>query len=192
MNIKTQAEDWLAEAGEGVDRLRGRFTWDGLIAAFVIVSLFALYAAVLGMSLLGGDSVPDPLDLRSPASKDRLPGRAAAVVVRIESVMPLANGAAAAEAPAGAAAGPSAASLPATPAPPAASPALERSAQHVVQDGETLTSIAALYGADIEQIMRLNGRATDLIFAGEPLVVPGSAAPAAGAALPAQPFQWGK
>ncbi len=48
MNIKAQAEDWLAEAGEGVDRLLGRYIWDALIAAFVIVSLFALYAAVLG------------------------------------------------------------------------------------------------------------------------------------------------
>ncbi len=192
MNIKAQAEDWLAEAGEGVDRLLGRYIWDALIAAFVIVSLFALYAAVLGMSLLGGDSVPDPLDLRAPAGEDRLPGRAAAVIVRIESVMPLANGAAASAAAAAAAAAPPASSLPVAPTPPAATPALELSAQHVVQDGETLTSIAALYGADIEQIMRLNGRATDLIFAGEPLVVPGSGAPAAGDPRPTQPLQWGK
>ena len=68
MNIKTQAEDWLAEAGVGVDRLLGRYTWDALIAAFVIVSLFALYAVARWASSSSWPRVSTSSRVRSPAS----------------------------------------------------------------------------------------------------------------------------
>ncbi|MDT8306822.1 MAG: LysM peptidoglycan-binding domain-containing protein [Anaerolineae bacterium] len=52
---------------------------------------------------------------------------------------------------------------------------------HVVQDGETLTSIAALYDASVADLLLVNGLdADDLIFPGQSLFIPG----AEGTAIP--------
>lgn len=63
---------------------------------------------------------------------------------------------------------------------PAATPA--RPPTHVVEDGETLTSIATLYEVSVADLLLVNGLdETDLIFPGQTLLIPGGE----GAAVPA-------
>ncbi|HEX5141653.1 MAG TPA: LysM peptidoglycan-binding domain-containing protein, partial [Dehalococcoidia bacterium] len=43
---------------------------------------------------------------------------------------------------------------------------------HVLQRGETLTSVAGLYGVSIQEIASANRLTTDLIYAGQTLLIP--------------------
>jgi LysM repeat protein len=58
-----------------------------------------------------------------------------------------------------------------TPVPPTPPPG--NVCQHTVKPGETLNSIAAMYGTTVEAIMRANGLSNpNLIFAGQTLIIP--------------------
>lgn len=66
----------------------------------------------------------------------------------------------------------------ATPAPPLV---------HVVQDGENLTSIAALYDVSVQDLLLVNGLTEeDLIFPGNELIIPGAEGEAVAAAYTVQ------
>jgi LysM repeat protein len=56
-----------------------------------------------------------------------------------------------------------------TPFPEADSPS---GAVHAVQNGETLSSIAAIYGTTVEELMTLNGLTEEVIFDGQLILVP--------------------
>ncbi len=56
---------------------------------------------------------------------------------------------------------------------------------HVVQRGENLFRIASQYGVSMESIAQANNISPDIIHAGQQLVIPGAAAPAAPAPAPA-------
>ena len=142
-------------------------------------SLFSVCAAVIAMSLLGG---PNLLADENRARDSIL----AATVATGTAIPPTSDvlGAAAVT--------PIASSLPIAAATPAIVPPAQRVAQHVVQPGETLTSIATVYSVAVEQIMAANDLDRDVIYAGESLIVPRSGELPAGEPRPTQPLQWGK
>jgi len=54
---------------------------------------------------------------------------------------------------------------------PTAAPSLDRS-EYVVQEGDTLTSIAGSHGINTEELMQINGLSESRIFIGQTLIIP--------------------
>ena len=164
MNLLLQAQDWLF--------------------SIVIVFLFAVSAAVVGMSLLGG---PDLL-----ADESREPQSEVAGVVNVATPTLLASALAASATPTEVVASPAAASTPVAVATSTPVPASSLVTRHLVHPGETLTSIATLYNLTVEQVMRADSLGTDSIYAGETLSLPPGGARPRGEARQTLPLQWGK
>jgi LysM repeat protein len=62
---------------------------------------------------------------------------------------------------------------------------------HIVGQGETLTSIAALYSVKVEEVKTLNGLTSDTIFVGQQILIPaGGVRPPTPTAVPPTPEPW--
>jgi LysM repeat protein len=130
------------------------------------------YIAVFGVSFAGGDA-PDLLHLRSSQT---IGGPVVSEVLAANQTSAVS---AAGEAPAPFPTVDSTGTLSSkltilpTPAPtPSPEPAPAGPITHVLQRGETLTSLAALYGVSIQEIASANHLTTDLIYAGQSLLIP--------------------
>jgi LysM repeat protein len=121
------------------------------------------YVAVFGMSLLGGENTPDLLSIRGGGSTRAL----TADVLSIQ-VIPTPTASPVEEAmPPGSEVAQDQPVLEPTPAPEPPRPA-----RHVLRSGETLISVAALYGVTAYDLAAANGLTTDRILAGQVLKIP--------------------
>ena len=133
-------------------------------AAIAVLAVGA-YVAVFAMSALGGDHAPDLLSIRAnggrspaPAFADVLGAQSTAAPEITDTVAP-----ALAFAPQ---------PVPTSTPEPAPEAATERPTQHVLRSGETLISVAALYGTTAFDLATTNGLTGDLIYAGQVLRIP--------------------
>jgi LysM repeat protein len=130
------------------------------------------YAGVFGASYAGGDA-PDLLHLRSygPAAD-----AAVSEVLAVNQTSAIATaGDAPAPYPTVDPAGAMSSEPASEPAPlpaPSPEPTPAGPPTHVLQRGETLTSVAGLYGVSIQEIAAANHLTTDLIYAGQTLLIP--------------------
>jgi LysM repeat protein len=133
--------------------------------AFIAMLAVGAYVAVFAMSAFGGDQAPDLLSIRGNSSS-QAPAFAADVLSVQSTASPVATGTVA----------PSAAPVvdPAPPSLPAPTPEAtpEAPTQHVLRSGETLISVAALYGTTAYDLATANGLTGDLIYAGQVLKIP--------------------
>ena len=130
-------------------------------AATAILAVGA-YVAVFAMSAFGGDQTPDLLSIRANGSDDWPPAFAA-------DVLSAQSATAATETVT-----PSAAFAPEPSPMPEPTPETEpeRPTQHILLSGETLISVAALYGTTAFDLATTNGLTGDLIYAGQVLRIP--------------------
>ena len=133
-----------------------------------VIALLAVgaYLAVFAMSAFGGDQAPDLLSIRANGGGKPAPALAADVLSAQSTAAPVVTESVA----------PSAAPVmetapPSLPEPtPEATPA--PATQHVLRSGETLISVAALYGTTAYDLATANGLTGDLIYAGQVLKIP--------------------
>jgi LysM repeat protein len=134
--------------------------------AFIAMLAVGAYVAVFAMSAFGGDQAPDLLSIRANGGSNPAPAFAADVLSAQSTAAPVATETVA----------PSAAPVvdpapPSRPEPaPEATPAPPN--QHVLRSGETLISVAALYGTTAYDLATANGLTGDLIYAGQVLKIP--------------------
>jgi LysM repeat protein len=133
---------------------------EALIAGLAI----GAYIAVFGASVFGGNNVPDLLSIRSDGNNS--PALAADVLGAQEA--PPASAVAIVDAVPTETAAPE----PAPTEVPTPEPMPERPTQHTLRSGETLTSVAALYGLTAYDLTVANGLASDRVLAGQVLRIP--------------------
>ena len=132
--------------------------------AMIALLAIGAYIAVFGMSVFGGSNVPDLLSVRGNADSSRA---LAADVLGAQ------------EAPPASAVAVVDATPTETPEPeptpsevPTPEPTPERPTQHTLRSGETLTSVAALYGLTVYDLAVANGLTSDRVLAGQVLKIP--------------------
>jgi len=132
-------------------------------AAIAMLAVGA-YVAVFAMSAFGGDQAPDLLSIRANGGSNPAPAFAVDILSAQTTATPVVTETVA----------PSAAFAPEpTPPPlPEPTPEPERPTQHVLRSGETLISVAALYGTTASALAAANGLSGDLIYAGQALSIP--------------------
>jgi LysM repeat protein len=133
-----------------------------------VMALLAVgaYLAVFAMSAFGGEKAPDLLSIRANGGSNPAPSFAADVLSTQSTVAPAVTETM--TPPAAPVVDPAPPSQPepaheATQAPPN---------QHVLRSGETLISVAALYGTTAYDLATANGLTGDLIYAGQVLKIP--------------------
>jgi LysM repeat protein len=172
-----------------VRRLRrgrpGSFRGEVALAGFVLV----IYGAVFGSSLLAlaGGGAPDLLSLAPDEEASGTP--VAEVLSAQDRATPVPSATATRPAATATRPAPSPTARPAqTPTPqpqpqqpqPAQSPVASTGAppsasvsgQHLVRPGDTLSLISVIYSVDIGALKLINGLSSDVIYAGQTLVVP--------------------
>jgi LysM repeat protein len=140
------------------------------VEAFVAVIAVSAYIAVFGMSLFGGNDLPDLLSIRAGGSSSS----AFAADVLGAQTTPSAVAAAFVDSapPVTATPDPAPTDAPALAAEPEPEPADEAPMQHTLRSGETLTSVAALYGTTASDLAAANDLTGSLIYAGQVLEIP--------------------
>lgn len=134
-------------------------------AAIAMLAVGA-YVAVFALSAFGGDQAPDLLSIRANGGSNPAPAFAADVLSAQSTAAPVATETVAP------AAAPVPEPIPASMPEPTPEAASERPTQHVLRSGETLISVAALYGTTASDLAAANALTGDLIYAGQVLKIP--------------------
>jgi LysM repeat protein len=138
-------------------------------AAIAAVAIGA-YLAVFGVSLFGGGNTPDLLNVRG--SQDTSQALAAEVLSAQTTSTAFAEPAIPPSPPEAAEPQATPAEATAVEAAPEPEPEPEPPAQHILRTGETLTSVAALYGVTVYDLATANALTTDRVLAGQVLKIP--------------------